>query len=146
MPIPLLTLNHSTLFYWMLSNDSNNKRKHTDAIKEWSSVISNGKPTSRATYSVTSSSTTPSLTGGASRSSAPSVLTDNVKVISHRTSETAKVKPDLVSPIILHDNGGLSDNDEMKGEEREVAIASPPKGKKRLTSEVRKIHLFNMTT
>jgi hypothetical protein len=32
--------------------------------------------------------------------------------------------------------GGLSDHDEMNGEERLAAINAPPKGKKRLTSEV----------
>jgi hypothetical protein len=36
----------------------------------------------------------------------------------------------------MHDNGGISDNDEIRGEEWEVAINSPSKGKKQVTSEV----------
>jgi hypothetical protein len=38
--------------------------------------------------------------------------------------------------VFLDDNGSLSDNNEMKGEEHEVAIKSPPIGNKRITSEV----------
>jgi len=52
----------------------------------------------------------------------------------------AKVKPKPAAPITLHNNGGLSDTDEMKGEEWEATIASPPKGKKQATSDVHKIH------
>ena len=76
---------------------------------------------------------------GTGRSSAPSVLTGNVKIISQpRTSELAKVNSEPASTINLNENGGLSDNDEIMGEEREAAFASPIKGKKRITSEVRK--------
>jgi len=35
----------------------------------------------------------------------------------------------------VRDNGGISDHDETRGDEREAAFAHPPKGKKRLTSE-----------
>jgi hypothetical protein len=38
--------------------------------------------------------------------------------------------------LSLHDDGGLSDNDETKGAERDVAIKSPVKGKKRANNEV----------
>jgi hypothetical protein len=38
--------------------------------------------------------------------------------------------------IEIYSDGGLSDADEIKGEEREAAIRSPPKGKNRVTSEV----------
>ncbi|KAH9038774.1 hypothetical protein EDB85DRAFT_2141661 [Lactarius pseudohatsudake] len=37
--------------------------------------------------------------------------------------------------LTLHDEGGLSDNDEMRGPEREAAINSPLKGTGRVTSE-----------
>jgi hypothetical protein len=40
-------------------------------------------------------------------------------------------------------NGGLSNNDKIIGEEQEAAFTSPSKGKKRVTSEVRKHFLFN---
>jgi hypothetical protein len=38
--------------------------------------------------------------------------------------------------ITVNDDGGLSDSDEMNGPEWLAAINAPPKGKKRLTSEV----------
>jgi hypothetical protein len=49
----------------------------------------------------------------------------------------AKVKAEMVpDKIEIYSDGGLSDADEIKGEEREAAIRSPPKGKNRVTSEV----------
>ena len=66
----------------------------------------------------------------ASHLSAPSVLTNNVKIISCQVSDSVKVKEELAPALSLFDNGGLSDNDEMRGEEWEAAINSPPKGKK----------------
>lgn len=131
--LPFLTLDCVTLHYWTLS-DSYNQQKRGSEIKAWASAVSNGNPTSRAPKSV--SSHVPSLTSGASRSSAPSVLTDNVKIISRQVSDSVKVKEEPVPALSLFDDGGLSDNDEMRGEEREAAINSPPKGKKRVTSEV----------
>ena len=82
---PLLTLDESTLFYWTLSNTSHKKQKHSSAINEWASAIPiNTKSALRAPKSTSShtGSDIPSLSGN-SRSSAPSVLTNNVKIISH---------------------------------------------------------------
>ena len=131
----LLTLDHTTLFYWTLSGAAVNKKSHSSAIKKWASAVPHNEPPSQA-HSVASHTriTTPSLTSGASRSSAPSVLTDNVKII--QAPDVVKVKSEPVPTVFLDDNGGLSDNNEMKGEEHEVTIKSPPKGKKRITSEV----------
>lgn len=70
------------------------------------------------------------------RSYAPSVLSNNVKIIGHQSSDLAEVKAEPAPAVSIRYNGGLSDNDEMSGEERDVAINSPPKGKKRITSEV----------
>jgi len=47
-------------------------------------------------------------------------------------SAKAETAPDLVPDLA----GGLSDNDETKGEEHMAAINSPPKGKKQVNSEV----------
>ena len=82
---------------------------------------------------------------GASRSSAPSVLTDDVKIISYQASNTVKVKSEPVLELFMHDDGGLSDNDEIRGEEQEVVINSPPKGKKRVTSEVSLFSLIQVS-
>jgi hypothetical protein len=134
--LSLLTLDQSTLFYWTLSDTTPKMRKYASAIKEWAlAVPTTAKPTSKAPSSVAKSNI-PSLKSGTSRSSAPSVLTDNVKIISRQPSDSVKVKAELAPTLSLSIDGGLSDNDEMRGEEREAAINSPPKGKKRVTSEV----------
>ena len=139
---PFLTLDESTLFYWSLSDASqaHTKQKHLSAIDKWASAIptSSTKPSSQAPKSTSSRVKTevPSLTSGSSgRSYAPSVLSDNVAIVSHH-SDAVKVKSEHAPALSLYNNGGLSDNDELKGEEQEVAIKSPPKGKKRITSEV----------
>jgi hypothetical protein len=80
--LSLLTLDQSTLFYWTLSDTSHKKRKHASAIKDWALAVPATKPTLKAPSSLAKSDIPP-LTSGTSRSSAPSVLTDNVKIISH---------------------------------------------------------------
>jgi len=49
--------------------------------------------------------------------------------------EPVKVKAEPIDAGVDSD-AGLSDNDETKGSEREAAVNSPPKGKKRVTSDV----------
>jgi hypothetical protein len=143
----LLTLDQSTLFYWTLS-DSSKKRKHSDVINEWAAAVPSAKPASRTPSNITAHTTShiaahtaarsksgvPSLTTSTSRSSAPSILT---KVISRGTIDSAKVKAEPVAEMItIMSDGGLSDNDETNGEERLAAVNSPPKGRKRATSDV----------
>jgi hypothetical protein len=41
-----------------------------------------------------------------------------------------KIKGEPVPELAMYDDGGLLDNDEIRGEEWEVAMNSPPKGKK----------------
>ena len=140
----LLTLDQSTLFYQTLSElYTSDKREHSDGIREWRSAVPKNNPTSQAANSLTSRaisatpsvmssagcSSAPSVMSGTGRSSAPSVLTNNIKIVSQsQTSELAN--PKLVSTIGFNKNGSLSDNDEIMGEEWEVAFASPFKGKK----------------
>ena len=138
---PLLTLDESTLFYWTLSDTSYKEQEHLSAIGDWASAVpQNGsKSTSRAPKSTSSrAKTIPSLTCGTTsgRSYIPSILSDNVKITSRQSSDAVKVKAEPVPMISLYSNGGLSDNDKIKGEERDFAIRSPPKGKKRITNEV----------
>src|ERR1700722_10262491 len=138
----LLTLDQSTLFYWTLS-DLSKKRKHKDVI-EWAAKIPGDvKPASHASSHIAacshagrSKSGVPSLTAGTSRSSAPSVLTDGVKIFSSGMADSAKVKAEPAPEITIMSDGGLSDNDETNGEERRAAVNSPPKGKKRVNSNV----------
>jgi hypothetical protein len=149
-----LTLDEFTLFYWTALRDIPPKRGHGTAIKQWASAIpphiksatgsglelEGPKSTSSRTKSIV-----PSLTGGASRSSVNSILTDNIKVITHQSSDQVKVKIESRADVISLSDGGLSDNDELGGKERESAINSPPKGKKRITSEVTN-RLFQLIT
>ena len=141
-----LTLDQSTLFYWTLSNVPH---KTGSAVNEWASAIStNSKSTALKNPKSTSGSSRtksipPPLTGGASRSFASSVLTDNIKVISRQSSDQVKVKVESQAEVFSLSEGGLSDNDELAGKEREIAINSPPKGKKRITSEVAKSQFFH---
>jgi hypothetical protein len=134
----LLTLDQSTLFYWTLSDTPHKKQKHASAIKEWAQAVpATAKPTSKAAKSTSSCSTSdiPSLMGGTSHSSALSVLTDNVKIISYQALDSVKVKAESATLSLQYD-GSLSNNDEMRGEEHEAVINSPPKRKKQVTSEV----------
>ena len=115
---PFLTLDESTLFYWLLLSDASQahtKQKHLSAIDKWASAIPSTKPSSQAPKSTSSHVKTevPSLTSGSSgRSYAPSVLSDNVKIVSHH-SNTVKVKSECAPALSLYNNGGLSDNDEL---------------------------------
>ena len=138
-----LTLDESTLFYWTLSDESHStgeKRKHISVINKWASVVHSIKSSSQAPKSSSSHTRDdiPSLTSGTTsgRTYAPSILSENIQILSHQSSDAVKVKAKLAPEILVYNNGGLSDNDELTGEEQEVAIKSPPKGKKRMTSEV----------
>ena len=130
--VSLLTLDESTLFYWTLSDPSRDNQKRSSAINKWASAIASYKSTLQAPRSTSSHAKTviqvPSLAAGSSaRSYAPSILSDNVKI---------SVKAEPAPELSIHNNGGLSDNDESRGEEQEFAVNSPPKGKRRITSEV----------
>ena len=142
----LLTLDETTLFYWTLSDLSlSKKRKHCETINDWAAgVPNNAAPTLRGTPSCTTTTTAcfksgvPSLTTGTSRSrsSMPSVCTHDVKNVSHRsvTLGEVKAKPGELIAVML--DAGLLDNDEINGKEWLVAINSPPKGKRQVTSDV----------
>ena len=126
-----LTLDQSTLFYWTLSDAP---PKRSSAINEWASAIPAQSKAKFQGHAKSSGSVFAGSSGGPTRPSASSILTDNIRVISHQPLDQVKVK---VEPGVLSlSDGGLSDNDEMGGKERETAINSPLKGKKRITSEV----------
>jgi hypothetical protein len=135
-----LTVDHSTT----LSDSSLNKKRKISAINEWASAsaIPSNVPASRAPSKVTATtSSCPrsiilSLTNGSSCSSAPSVLTNNITIVSHRVL-LAKVKAEMAhDEIEIYSDGGLSNTNVIKGKEREATIRSPLKGKNRVTSDV----------
>jgi hypothetical protein len=128
-----LTVDHSTT----LSDSSLNKKRKISVINKWASAsaIPSNVPASQAPSKVTATTSShprsviPSLTNGSSCSSAPSVLTNNITIVSHRAL-LAKVKAEMVcDKIEIYSDGGLSDANEIKGEEWEATIRSPPKGK-----------------
>ena len=108
----LLTLDQSTLFYWTLS-DSSKKRKHRDVVDWAAEIPGNVKPASRASSHITarshiaasrSKSGVSSLTAGTSRSSAPSVLTDGISIVSRGMTDSAKVKAETAPEITIMHN------------------------------------------
>lgn len=144
----MLTLDETTLYYFFLSdNASKSKKDFSSGINSWAaSVPSNSRPASKATTNVSqrsifknstssrSGSMLPPLTHGSTRSSAHSVLTTDVKI-----SHDIKAEPQNDIEIA---ELGLSDEDETKGLERDAAIMSPPKGKKRINSSVGNILFY----
>ena len=128
--LSFLTLDQSTLFYWTLS-DTGVPLKRASAINEWASAIPTQTKSTLQGPKSTSSRTKsiPSLTGGGSRSSANSVLTDRIKIISHQSlnQPPVKVKKESQADILSLSDGGLSDNDELVGKERETQLTVLPR-------------------
>jgi hypothetical protein len=142
-----LTLDHATLFYYSMLSGASPERDCGEAIKKWKLAVPKGRrPSLQASNSVIgcSRSATPSVAGSTSCSSAPSILTDKIEIINHnhQTTKVVKVKSNVVPSIEICDDGGLSDNDEMMGEEQEVAFASTLKGKEQAASDVHNKYLF----
>ncbi|KAF8508180.1 hypothetical protein JB92DRAFT_2954585 [Gautieria morchelliformis] len=126
------------------SNSSPKKRKYGQAINDWASTIpSHAKPTSQApshstthTKSTSGRSVIPSLTNSTSHSSAPSVLTKNIRIVSQEALGSVKVKAEpVLDTITINSDGGLSENDETNGEEREQLILQKPSKAAQTTSK-----------
>jgi hypothetical protein len=133
----LLTLDETTLFYYFLSDS---KKKYADfsaGINNWAATIpKNSKPASKVasaagSRSIASIFSGPPLTDATTRSSGTSALSKNIKV-----SRDIPVKIESHDTFIQVAEGGLEDDDEAADLEREAAIKSPLKGKKRVSSSV----------
>ena len=140
----LLTLDQTTLFYYFLS-DTTSKKKFEDfssGINSWAAAIpKNSKPVkNKVTASVSGQSNNvskhsgsiPPLTDATTRSSGTSALSKNIRI-----SHDVPIKDDAHNTFIHVGEGGLED-DEDDTLEREAAIKSPVKGKKRVSSSVSK--------
>jgi hypothetical protein len=114
----MFTLDEHTVFYYFRST-SKKPQNPSGVIKGWAAGVKPGLPPKRAA-SIRSASTSTAVT--------KSTLTDGVAIIS------AKSKADAL--------GGISDEDEMVGEERLAAVDSPFKGKNRAASNVSIISSF----
>ena len=75
-----------------------------------------------------------------------SLITSRLYISHHSSDQVANVKSQayLLSFQVSNDSS-LSDSNELNGKEQEMAIKSPPKGKKHITSKVRS-QLFQLIT
>jgi hypothetical protein len=136
----MLTLDQTTLYYHFLSNSApngNNGEKFLSGINNWAaSIPRNAKPASKAATTSTKATSGGSLLSPlteATTSSASSVLTKNIS-ISHKSPVNVKLEAD--DDAFNSIGGGLSDEDETNGIERDAVVASSLKGKKCATSAV----------
>jgi len=120
----MLTLDPTTLFYLSLMETSNPKKG--GLIDMWAAGVPTRLPLSKNSNKPASIRSIPSLTIGSTRSTSTLVLTNRVAITS--------AEPQVID--ISDDEFGFPDEDETKGPERDAAVASPPKGKKRVTSSV----------
>jgi len=133
----LLTLDETTLFYYFLSDSKNKYADFSAGINHWAATIpKNSKPASKVasaagSRSIASIYSGPPLTDATTRSSGTSALSKNIKV-----SRDIPVKIESHDTFIQVAEGGLEDDDENADLEREAAIKSPLKGKKRVSSSV----------
>jgi hypothetical protein len=115
------------------------------SVESWAKNITHAKPANRANSVKTGKastigtgrrlgSTAPALSASGSSHPASSVLTNTIIVTNAQVPQTVKINQD--TDAIYTIDGGLSDCEETAGVERAAAIASPVKGKKRLSSEV----------
>lgn len=129
----MLTLDQTTLFYITLSDTyTSGKDDSSGLINNWALKVTHDARSDSRAGSRAGSTGTPALTNGSSRSSrlpasVRSALNNNIKI--SRDNDVIEIPDSEVE-------GGLSDRDEMQGAERDFAVKSPPKGKKRATSTV----------
>jgi hypothetical protein len=116
----LLTLNWDTLYYFNHNRHDEAGYSGHDLIKVWADATEPGSKPPSMTWLRPPSVACESFTVGSTRSSK----------ISATSSKSTMVDADIRM-------GGISDNEEVDGPEREFAVKSPLKGKKRLTSAVR---------
>lgn len=128
----MLTLDRITLFYYNLVHSANNSKLNAK-ISEWSKKTHKVPSTSlgKRKAPTVSRAPTPSLAGKSQRTASS---TSGPK--SSRSALTNNVGVKLELPNSDNEAGGLLDEDEKAGVEREEAIHSPIKGKKRMSSQV----------
>ena len=124
----MLTLDRTTLFYFSLMQTSDQKSQYGGLISSWAAEVNAGRARSKASSKPRDVRSIPSLTSGTTRSTSTSVLTNRVAITS--------TDPGVVDGSDAESGHGWPDEDETKGVERDAAVNSPPKGKKRADSSV----------
>jgi hypothetical protein len=127
MSLPLLVLDETTLFYHTLSVTKPSKA--AGLIKSWAANVSEVVHLASKTKAPASTRTATSTT--LNNPKARTTATSRAVVISSKI----KVKSEPVDNVL-----GFADKDET--EERQAALSSPIKGKKRLDSSVGSVKSF----
>lgn len=141
----MLTLDRITLFYHSLREATQAKKRKNDddPVLKWSAGVKQardpnaGKKLKRSTttaFANDSLLTVQSSSGSSSRSA----LNAGIGV------KKAKNTKNVEKPAVDEETGGLSDHDETKGEERDMAQNSPVKATVRATSKVSTITKFEV--
>ena len=127
----MLTLDETALFFYsyILSTLNDDKpgpsKKHKSNVSSWLDDVPATAPPPSQTPSLLSKNTAktshsataiPSLTAGSTHSTAPSVLTVNIK-ISEKLLAPPKSKSVEPPRIEVTENGAISDHDEVMGDE-----------------------------
>jgi len=123
----MLTLDETTLFYFSLYSTSKN---NASGIIGWNSKVASFNPALKPKGTGAASSSKSSLitTKSSTHSTSKSVLNESVLITDQSDRGAIHTSEEGL--------GGLQDEDETIGEERDLAITSPIKGKTRLTSTV----------
>jgi hypothetical protein len=133
----MLTLDRTTLFYHNLREASRAPSNTRQEVAGWAAKIA---PQTQSKSRVRRSATTPSLAGNSQRTGSSSAVTKSsgrsalggnvgVKVVENDGHESDGIA--VVGDDGDNKKGGLSDCDETRGEECQVARNSPKKGKVR---------------
>jgi hypothetical protein len=141
----MLTLDECTLYYFFLNSDTEPIKK---GVKSWAAQVDEFSHTSKPNSKPASLKSKPASTkshaaSSSTRISSKSTLTGTVVI---KTEQKGRREPLKADPSVSDDDalvGGFEDEDETKGEERDAAIASPIKGKARLTNAVSKCLLIH---
>jgi|SRR5579863_1121217 len=126
----MLLLNHTTLFYFNLSNDQLAKDKYSGVVANWAKNVSHSQAKGGSTKSTTSKTLTSTSTSRSAPTSAPTSVSSGK--IKGRDSTSSNPQGNANDVAITF--GGLDEEDETT--EREAALSSPAKEGKRLTSAV----------
>ncbi|KAH9955093.1 hypothetical protein BJV74DRAFT_800212 [Russula compacta] len=126
----MLLLNHTTLFYFNLSNDQLAKDKYSGVVANWAKNVSHSQAKGRLTKSTTSKTLSLTSTARSAPTSAPTSVSSG-KIKGHDSTSS---NPQGNANDVATTFGGLEEEDEMT--EWEAALSSPAKEGKRLTSAI----------
>jgi hypothetical protein len=135
----MLTLDTTTLFYYLLSNATFSDEHSTASIEDWAKDVPAAKVPAMKTLATkvlvkkaptSNPSVAPSLTKGSTRTNSKSVSSRSAL-----NNAFIRLRDDDLAEMTENEEP-LSDRDETKGAEHEAAVKSPPKGKRRVTSSV----------